>query len=455
MRHVPMPSLLVPMVLFACASHPAWGQPAPQLRVATFSCDVTPPPGGHPLIWVTPVKTVEDPLLAKGIILDDGQKRYVLCAVDWCGLCNSSHDLFRRKLAGAVETDVARVEVHCVHQHTAPYTDGDAQRLLAHEANLPTYVDFEFLEQLTDRLAASAKAALAHFEPFDRVGTGQAKVDRVASSRRIPVAGGKVRSRMSASKDPAVRALPEGLIDPLLRTVTLARGERPLVRLHYYATHPQSFYGDPRACSDTAGFARQRLEKKEDVFQVYFTGCAGNVAMGKYNDASREARAELTDRLYAGMEAAVAATRFAPADRIAWKAVPLLLPARNDPGYRPEDNLAKMKDVKLDPVARVRAATRAAFTERIQRPLDVSLLKIGPAWLLHLPGECMVEFQLYAQQLVPAQFLAVAAYGDLGPGYICTEKSFSEGGYEPTASRAGPKSEEALKKAISRLLVPE
>jgi len=96
-----------------------------------------------------------------------------------------------------------------------------------------------------------------------------------------------------------------------------------------------------------------------------------------------------------------------------------------------------------------------AFAERIDRPLDVSLLKIGPAWLLHLPGECMVEFQLYAQELVPEQFLAVAAYGDTGPGYICTEKSFSEGGYEPSASRGGPKSEHVVKKVIKQLLKPE
>jgi hypothetical protein len=45
------------------------------LRLATFCCDVTPPVDGHPLIWVLPMKTVEDPLLAKGVVLDDGNRR--------------------------------------------------------------------------------------------------------------------------------------------------------------------------------------------------------------------------------------------------------------------------------------------------------------------------------------------------------------------------------------------
>ena len=235
------------------------------LRVATFTCDVTPTPGSQPLIWVTPVATVEDPLLAKGVILEDGSTRCVICAVDWCGLCNSSHLLFRTKLAAAVGTDVGRVAVQCVHQHTAPYVDGDAQRLLDRLPSPPHYVDHAFLERVTDRLAAAAKQALGRFQAIDSVGTGTAVVDRVASSRRIITPDGKFHGRMSSAKDPALRALPEGFIDPLLRTITLAGGGKPLVRLHYYATHPQSFYGDPRACSDVPGFAREPAHGMEST----------------------------------------------------------------------------------------------------------------------------------------------------------------------------------------------
>ncbi|NQT36179.1 MAG: hypothetical protein HQ581_01740 [Planctomycetes bacterium] len=442
---------VITLVAFA-TSQPIAAAESPALRVATFSCDVTPPPGGHPLIWVTPVETVETPLLAKGIVLDDGRTRTVICAVDWCGLCNSSYDLFRRKIADAAGTDVDRVAVQCVHQHTAPYTDGDAQKLLDGTEKPPRYVDFEFLDDVTDRLARAVRQSLKEFQPIDRVGTGQAKVDRVASTRRIPIAGGKVRSRMSSCTDPALRALTEGDIDPFVKTVTLARGDRPIVRMHYYATHPQSFYGDPRACADVPGFARERLQEKEKVFQIYFTGCAGDVAMGKYNDRTRRARDELTDRLYAGMEASAAATRFVPIDSLAWRTVALRLPLRTDPGYTEAENRTTMADPTATAVARIRAATRVAFCERIERPISLSLLKIGPVQILHLPGECMLAFQKYAQQSNPDSFIAVAAYGDLSPGYICTESSFPEGGYEPTASRAGRKSEHVLKKAIRELM---
>jgi hypothetical protein len=429
----------------------AAGQPAP-FRLATFSCDVTPPIDGHPLIWVVPVKEVETPLLAKGLVLDDGHDRYVLCSLDWCGLCNSSYDLFRARVADAAGVDPTRVAVHSVHQHTAPYTDGDAQRLLEPFDDLPRYVDFDFLDQVTDRLAESVRRSLDGLQPFDHVGTGRAKVDRVASTRRIPVEGGKVRSRMSSCTDPELRALPEGKIDPMLKTITFARGNKPLVRIHYYATHPQSFYGDPRASYDVPGFARERLQEKEGVFQIYFTGCAGDVAMGKYNDRTPRARDELTDRLYAAMEASARCTRLVPVERIRWRTLSVTLPARDDPGYTVEDNRAVMANTEASVVRRVRAATRVAYARRAERPIDLSLLTIGDVHVLHLPGESMVEFQLFAQSLKPDAFVAVAAYGDVAPGYICTERSFSEGGYEPTASRVAPQSEHLFKAAIRKLL---
>lgn len=425
------------------------GQSAGELKAATFCADMTPPLGKPIYPSYKPLEVIEAPLLARGVVLQAGEKRYVLCAVDFCVLANSSYDLFREKLAKAVGTSVDCTAVHCVHQHTAPHLNGDAQRLLEKYPEPPPYVDFAFWEQATDRLAQAAKEALGRLEPFDRVGLGQAKVHQVASTRRI-LRDGKIIGRSSACKDPAVRAEPEGQIDPYLKTISLARGEKVLVRLHYYATHPQSFYYDPRASSDVPGFARQRLEKKEGVFQIYFTGCAGDVAMGKYNDGTREARDALTDRLYKAMEESVASTRWEPADKIEWKTLPVKLPARTD--HLMEEAQRNLEDLKAPMLRRIYAACRIAYAERADRPIDISLVRIGPAWILHLPGECMIDFQLYAQSLAPERFLAVASYGEGATSYICTEESFKEGGYEPSASNLAPEAEHLLKQAIRTLL---
>ena len=440
-------------MVFGLPRYGGAAEEAAVLKVATFRCDVTPPlDGSFRGGWTQPLTSLVDPVWAKGIVLDDGSARYVLCAVDWCELCNGTHLLWRRKVAEAAGTDVSRVAVQCVHQHTAPIADGDAQAILDKQASPPKCSGRKSLETLAGRLGAAVRESLARLEPFDRVGTGEAKVDRVAANRRVVLDDGKIHVRWSSCTDPELRRAPEGLIDPMLKTVTLARGDKPLVRLHYYATHPQTGLGDGPVSVDFVGFAREKLEKQDGAFQVYLTGCSGNVTAGKYNDGSQQARSELTQRLLAAMQASVAATKYAPVERIGWRALPVPLPVRTDREFTRAENAKIAADAKGDPKGRVMAACRVAYHDRCAIPVEFSLLELGPVRVLHLPGEPFVEFQLLAQRLAPKCFVAVAGYGDGGPGYLCTERSYSEGGYEPTGSMLAPHAEAIIGKAIAQLL---
>jgi hypothetical protein len=422
-------------------------------RVATFRCDVTPPLG-QPMFSCDPLKKVEQPLLAKGCVIEADGRRYVLCAIDWCELCSGGYDAMRSKIAAAAGTEVSNVALQTLHQHTAPLVDLSSQKLLA-EIGVAKgiHIDLEVFNEINGRLANAVKESIAKFEPFDRIGTSQAKVDRVASSRRPVDAKGVIQPRMSSTSDPALQALPEGKIDPYLKTITLARGEKPLVRLHYYATHPQSKYGDGRGSSDFVGKAREALEKQEGVFQVYFTGCGGDITVGKYNTGSEEDRAELAKRLLAGMEASAVATKLAPVGPMKWRTYPLPLPARTDAGFNRADSIARMKDPNQLPTIRLyQGAVRVAFHDRIRQPIELTSLQIGDVHIVNLPGEPLIDFQFYAQGLKPAGFVAVAGYGDCSTGYICPEKAFTEGGYEPTDANVKRESEAAVKKAIATLL---
>lgn len=421
------------------------------LRVATFRADVTPPLGSF-IYGLKRLETVEHPLLAKGIVLEDGPRRYVLCAVDYCVISNGTHLMFRRKLAEAAGTDVSRVAVHTVHVHTAPLVDEGVTNILKTMKDPPPYYDLTIYDKITDRLAAAVQKSVGRLQPFDSIGKGQAKVDRVASSRRVRDADGKLCWRGSATKSAKLRALPEGRIDPMLKTITLAQGDKPLVRLHYYATHPQSFYGDARASYDFVGMAREAMERKEGVPQVYFTGCGGDVAAGKYNDGTPEARQGLFERLLSGMEASIVSTRIVKAQSPEWRTAPVVLPPRSDPGYTPADRRAKLQDAKLSPMMRTWHARRLAFSERADQPIELSSLRIGHVRVVHLPGEPMLEYQFYAQRLRADDFVAVAGYGEGCTSYVCTERAYSEGGYEPKASAIAPESERLLKAAIRQVL---
>jgi hypothetical protein len=427
----------------------------PMFHLATFACDVTPPLG-HPLCggWIEPVRRVDDPLKALGIILLGFGKPIVLCAVDWCGLRNEAYWTCRDALARSAHTTPDRVAIHCVHPHNAPFADLEAERLVEAAGDAPRSLDLKFFDRVVRLSSEAAQAALAQTKAFNQIGIGQARVEQVASNRRILGEDGKVKFvRYSATKDAKVRAEPEGLIDPWLKTLSFWQDGKPQAALHYYATHPMSYYGDGRVSSDFCGLARQkRQDDNSDVFQMYFTGCAGNITAGKYNDGAHANRPVLRDRIYDAMAAAWKSTERFPLADGEWRVEPIKLPARTDKSFGEEESHKVLENPKESKSRRNNAAFQLAWLKRNNRPIDITCLDLGKAVNIHLPGEPFIEYQLFAQKVRPYAFVCVAGYGDGGPGYIPTAHAYLEGGYEPTVALAGPESEEILERALRKIL---
>ncbi len=427
----------------------------PALHLATFARDVTPPLG-HPLCggWIEPVRAVDDSLRALGVVLLGMGEPIVLCAVDWCGIRNDAHLLWRQALAKATHTVPEKVAVQCVHPHDAPFADVEGERLLEAVPGAPPSLDLKFFHRVVQQTAEAAKASLVHTVPFTHIGIGQAKVERVASNRRVLGFDGKVKYwRGSSTKEKETRDQPEGLIDPWLKTLSFWHKERPLVALHHYATHPMSYYGQGHVSSDFCGLARQkRQEDDPQVRQIYFTGCAGNIAAGKYNDGNPANRPVLRDRVYQAMKAAWKATERHPVTGWDWRVEPVKLPARVEKSFGAEESRKMLENAKESKARRGNAAFQLSWLKRLDLPIELTCLDLGKALILHLPGEPFVEYQLKAQELRKDAFVCVAGYGDDGPGYIPPAKAYFEGGYETTVALAGPQSEAILEKAMAKLL---
>jgi hypothetical protein len=426
----------------------------PTLHLASFACDVTPPPG-HPLCggWIEPVRGVDDPLKALGVVLLGPEAPVVLCGVDWCGIRNDAHRAWREALAKAAHTTPERVAVHCVHQHNAPFADLEAEWQLESVEAGPPSLDLAWFDRVVARAADALRDGLKTTHEITHLGTGRAKVEQVASNRRLLGPDGKVRwVRYSATTDEKVRAEPEGLIDPWLRTLSFWGGDRPRAALHFYAVHPMSYYGDGRVSSDFCGLARQlRADDDETVAQVYFNGCAGDVTAGKYNDGSKENRPVLRRRVYEAMKAAWEATERAELKGWSWRVEPLKLPPRAEASFGAAASRAVLEDAEAAKARRGNAAFQLAWLRRLGRPIDVTCLDLGRARVLSLPGEPFVAYQLKAQEMQKDAFVCVAGYGDGGPGYVPTDKAYDEGGYEPTVALAAP-SEELLTGTMAKAL---
>lgn len=389
------------------------------LQVAVFDIDVTPPVG-YKMPYGVVINGWDLGLRAKGIVLSGSGQPVVLVSLDWLGIANDCYDEFKRSLARAAGTGPERVAVHVVHQHDAPYPQD--------------YLNDNFALSVIHRLEMAVTNSLANAVPVTHIGLGEAQVYKVASSRRILGDDGKVKAmRWTACKDSALRSEPEGLIDPVLSAVSFWNGDKPVVVLNFYATHPQSYYGTGVPNPDYPGIARfYRQLSMPNAMQVYFTGAGGNVGAGKYNDGSPENRGVLAGRVADGMKRA-------------WENTRRTSVTASDIGWSFESVSLPLDSVKADKVLweRYRAGIK----------VDLQCLTIGDkARILFMPGELLVEYQLSAKKMRPDLFVAMAAYGDLGFGYIPRAEAFSQGGYEADVAKVTPEAETVLLNAISKLV---
>lgn len=429
----------------------------PDLCVAPFSFDVTPPMG-HSLCggWIKPAVAIEEKLSAIGYVVTGIGDPIVICAVDWTGILNDAHLAWRKALAEGAGTTADRVAVHCVHPHNAPFACLASQTIVDKHRELPPIIDRDFFSLCLDHGRAAVKTAMGRLRRVTHIGRSRANVDKVASNRRIHRdAGGKVLSmRGSSTKSQKLMDMPEGEIDPWLRTVTYFNGDEAILTCHSYACHPMSYYGDGRIMPDFVGLARiSRQKATPRTTQMYLTGCAGNIAAGKYNDGEPATRAVLMARVREAMVASEKVMAREPIGSAKFSAVEV------KPKYRGVPTIAELEAQISDPrrtvVQRNRPAYQLAFAKRCavnDQPIIVSGLTINDVSLVHLPAECFVEYQLQAQKSYPDRFVLTAAYGDGGPWYVPTKTEIASGGYEVEQAYADSMIDDQLTRAMNQVL---
>ncbi len=424
------------------------------LRISTFDVDATPPVGSQ-MAYNPVLKTWDLGLRAKGIVLLGAGQPIVLCSIDWIGIANDSQDEFKRVLADAAGTVPARVAVHTIHQHDAPVCDFGAEKILIKAGINPLGFESTFTHLVMHRIEDAIRTTIKQSQPVTHIGLGEAPVYKVASNRRIQGPDGRIRAtRYTACPDSALRAEPEGLIDPMVSVVSFWNGESPLAVLSYYAVHPQSYYLTGVPNPDFPGIARfYRQLAVPQALHIHFNGAGGNLGAGKYNDGSHENRGILAARLADGMRRAWEAGKreVITASEVSWMVEPVALP----PAKYPESLKTEMRTKSDDAIFITNNISKMVWYNRCQegKKIDIGCLSLGRARILFMPGELFVEYQLAAKAERPDLFVTMAAYGDYGPEYICTDSAYEEGGYEASgASGVTTGSEKILMTAIRKLL---
>ena len=447
--------ILFPLLILIVLSLNSCDKYSDSIKIGVFKVNVSPPIGS-PVAYAK-ARSIQDSLWAKGIVILSDEKPLVLCSVDWLGIANEGQDAWREKLANAAGTIVERVSVHAVHQHDGCRCDFTMAKILEEYGLGGWRYDTTFMSETIQKVADAVKKAKETAKPVTHLGFGEAKVIKVASNRRILGDDGMVKIvRYSSTRDSAAIAAPEGLIDPWLKCVSFWKEDQPIAVLNFYATHPMSHYGKGDVSCDFVGIARDERERQLGVAHIYFSGAGGNIAAGKYNDGSPERRYELAARMEKAMRQAWKNTKKMQLKKsdFNWNNLEIMLPLAKQLN---EDSLMfKLADKDLDSLKRFTAAKQLAWLRRTNsgHKVNVSAIKFNNVWLLNIPAESCIEYQLAAQKMKPQGHVCTAAYEEYGAGYICPEIAYSQGGYESSkrASFVAPEVETVLLSAIDSVL---
>lgn len=289
-------------------------------------------------------------------------------------------------------------------------------------------------------------------------GSGKSTVARVLAQLYRPT-GGTIR----VNGEP-IRARRGGSLRKYASRVQLILQDpfgslNPTHRVNYILSRPLRLHGRARTAAeglvtyDFVGMAREECARANSPTPIiHFCGAASNVTAGKYNDGLSANREVLAARLGNGMALAVADAvqhRRPIVDSLwGWEVREVLLPAA-------EHLCDGRAELTFRDEPTPRHARQLAWANRCRRddPVSLSCLNLAGVTVLHLPGEMYVEYQLAAQEMYPDDFVAVAAYGDFGPGDIGTAVAYSQGGYivEPQ-SHVSPEAEDVVVATMRELL---
>ncbi|MCL2709825.1 MAG: twin-arginine translocation signal domain-containing protein [Planctomycetaceae bacterium] len=395
-----------------------------RLKIVTFKVDVTPPVG-EPLAY-DPNEKVETPIYVSGIVLDDGNTRAVWVSCDYLYICGESYDVWTEMIATQAGTVKENVFHHSVHQHDSIRWAPEYNPKPGEEG--PLVVSPEYCaKSLKDVSEAIAKAVSGQWQTVGKLLTAETRVGGLAANRRLVDENGQfAHTRYSGRNTPAIQAFPVGKIDPMLRTVCFENtaGQR-MVALHFYATHPMAAYRRKMVSTDVPGRALRQVTENDDsvALNIYFSGCGGDITFGKYNlTGDIHAIEQLGKRLGEGMLQNLRRLEEQPLGSIDVKRVAVEIP------FSPSIQPASVYSGE-------HALERRYQMETLDRWRQSSVARMSLGSRVHFLsfafGEVFVDYQLYAQSLIPEHFLATAAFGNGVYWYIPTAAAFAEnGGYE-------------------------
>jgi hypothetical protein len=462
-------NLLVAAMLSALLAAPSGIVRAAQMEAGVATIDITPPVNYRMCGYFHERLSTgtHDPLMAKAIVLRQGERRAALVLCDLIGLPREMTVHVRQIADRETGIPAANVLLAATHTHTGPLFAGAMRKHLhelavAEEGHDPAEkVDYpaRLVEKLVE-VIADARAALAPV----KLEVGTAQQQGLSFNRRFHMeGGGPVRFNPGKMNPDILR--PAGPIDPdagflLFRS---ADDARPVASLTVFALHLDTV-GGLEYSADFPYYLEQslRLELGPQFVSVFANGTCGDInhidvhnrRRQQGHDEARRIGETLADTVQAQLADLKEAEK--PMLDVRTEVVHVPLQQYDDEEVAwAKEAMKKVHTGEMPFLERVRAYKIMALEllEGDTLPMTVQAFRIADdVAIVALPGEVFVELGLAIKRASPFATTMVIELAHDAPGYVPTRKAFAEGSYETVNSRIQPGGGEMLVATALRLL---
>jgi len=441
------------------------------LRVGTSVVDITPtrlPVSMVGSFTDRKATAVNDPLNARCLIVDNGDRRVVLMTVDSCLISRELFDDAKRKAAELTGIPAAHMLMSATHTHTAaPVID------MAQIRADPAYNRF-----LTERIVEAVRLAATRLQPA-RIGWSVGKLPEEVHNRRWKMKPGTIPTSPLGGTNDRVRTNPgvgnPGLLEPagptdpdvmLLAAVT--PDGKPLALYCVYSLHYVGGIPAGALSADYFGeFAKQARERfVGDDDNSPFVALLANGTSGDINNVDVRNRLPAVEPLVQMRKVAarlvdVAANefrnmKFYERTKLQARESELTLKVRKPSAEEIERARTILATTDHAPANVVRDVYAGETLVLSQWPDEVGMklqaIRIGDLAIVANPCEAFVEVGLELKSRSPIRPTYVVGLANGYNGYLPTPKQHELGGYETWRSRWSYLEPEASTKIIIQLL---
>lgn len=431
------------------------GEPNATLRVGFGFSDITPsrptPMAGY--YGVRYSTATHDPLWAKATVLDDGEQRAVIIALDLIStnpwMVRETRKLIEEKL----QIPPSHVMISATHSHTGPMLYEPDELLLGRFGN-QTDEAKQYMIGLPERIAQSVFDAAANLKART-VSYAIGEEKQLAFNRRFFMKDGSVGWNPGKLNPNIVREA--GPTDDSLPFVAFYDEPGKLSGLlSSFAIHLDTV-GGTEWSADMPYTIQECLSKVfgSEAHLQYATGACGDINHIDVRSGNRQGGHQ---------EAARIGTRLAGAILKSWNQLQLIMSNRlaasheivRVPVFRhtPERSqwatgiLARMNDKSLPPFMEMVEAYRIADVEArddgyINAEVQVITLGREVAWV-SLPGEIFVQLGIALKDASPFAVTSIHELANGSIGYVPTRQAYAQGNYEVISARCAEGSGEML-----------